>query len=222
MFTLMPVTTLRARRSGCPAMGAKPARATHRARRRRRSSATNSPLSRRARAGQVVLAQVQPSAHDVSAVVGHAPACVCAILAIRPQACRRRKHRLTLALAFFGSSAHERSIRIDVSRARMSRLVNPWRQCSPAIRLLNSVASFCANGLRPGRGRACARPSAGGRPGPSAVRAEPRGKDGPRLSSSWWPGAVALACTAWGRPPRPGHRGNDVGGVLALHGPRTW
>ena len=66
------------------------------------------------------------------------------------------KHRPTLALAFFGSSAHERSNYVDVSRARMSRLVNPCRQCSPASRLLNSVASLCANGSNPGQERPAA------------------------------------------------------------------
>ena len=44
------------------------------------------------------------------------------ILAINPCACSRLKQRPTFALAFFGSSAHERSQRVFVSCERMSRL----------------------------------------------------------------------------------------------------
>ena len=105
---------------------------------------------------EVMLAQVHRRAHDIAAVLVTRQRPVRGILAIRPWVCRRLKHRPTLALAFFGSSAHEPSNCADVSRARMSRLVNPCRQCSPAIKLLNSVASGCANGLNPGQERPAA------------------------------------------------------------------
>jgi hypothetical protein len=45
------------------------------------------------------------------------------------------------ALAFFGLLVHERSNCVLASLVRMSRLVKPCRQCSPAIRLLNSLTS---------------------------------------------------------------------------------
>lgn len=46
---------------------------------------------------------------------------------------RHMNQRLTFALAFFGSSAHERNQRVFVSSERTSRWVNPRKECSPSI-----------------------------------------------------------------------------------------